>query len=41
MLKVKDYVNQLHQDFALRELVAKEAPRAGVSRLKSSAFPAK
>jgi small subunit ribosomal protein S3 len=37
----KDYVNQLHQDFALRELVAKEAPRAGVSKIEIERFPGK
>src|SRR5512142_1482119 len=37
----RDYVNQLHQDFALRELVRKEAPRAGVSRVEIERFPGK
>ena len=37
----RDYVNQLHQDFALRELVRKEAPRAGVSRIEVERFPGK
>jgi small subunit ribosomal protein S3 len=37
----QDYVNQLHQDFALRELVRKEAPRAGVSRVEIERFPGK
>jgi len=37
----KDYVNQLHQDFALRELVRNEAPRAGVSRVDIERFPGK
>jgi small subunit ribosomal protein S3 len=37
----RDYVNQLHQDFALRELVRKEAPRAGVSRIEIERFPGK
>jgi len=36
-----DYVNQLHQDFALRELVRREAPRAGVSRIEIERFPGK
>ena len=36
-----DYVNQLHQDFALRELVRKEAERAGVSRIEIERFPGK
>ena len=35
------YVNQLHQDFALRELVRKEANRAGVSRIEIERFPGK
>ena len=37
----KDYVNQLHQDFALRDLVRNEAPRAGVSRVDIERFPGK
>jgi len=37
----RDYVNQLHQDFTLRELVRKEAPRAGVSRIEVERFPGK
>jgi small subunit ribosomal protein S3 len=37
----KDYVDQLHQDFALRDLVRKEAPRAGVSRIEIERFPGK
>jgi small subunit ribosomal protein S3 len=37
----KDYVNQLHQDFALRNLIRKEAPRAGVSRIEVERFPGK
>lgn len=36
-----DYVNQLHQDFALRELVRNESPRAGVSRVEIERFPGK
>ena len=36
-----DYVNQLHQDFALRELVRNEAPRAGVSRIEIERYPGK
>jgi small subunit ribosomal protein S3 len=35
------YVNQLHQDFALRDLVRKEADRAGVSRIEIERFPGK
>ena len=37
----KEYVNQLHQDFALRNLVRNEAPRAGVSRVDIERFPGK
>ena len=37
----KEYVNQLHQDFALRKLVRDEAPRAGVSRVDIERFPGK
>jgi small subunit ribosomal protein S3 len=37
----RDYVNQLHQDFALRNLVRNEAPRAGVSRVEIERFPGK
>lgn len=37
----KEYVNQLHQDFALRNLVRNEAPRAGVSRIDIERFPGK
>src|SRR5512139_15228 len=36
-----DYVNQLHQDFALRELIRNEASRAGVSRIEIERFPGK
>jgi small subunit ribosomal protein S3 len=36
-----DYVKQLHQDFALRELVRQEAPRAGVSRIEIERYPGK
>jgi small subunit ribosomal protein S3 len=37
----KDYVTQLHQDFAIRNLIRKEAPRAGVSRIEIERFPGK
>jgi len=37
----KEYVNQLHQDFALRNLVRQEAARAGVSRIEIERFPGK
>lgn len=36
-----DYVDQLHQDFELREVVQQEAPRAGVSRIEIERFPGK
>jgi small subunit ribosomal protein S3 len=36
-----DYVTQLHQDFALRELIREEAARAGVSRIEIERFPGK
>jgi len=37
----ENYVNQLHQDFELRELIRGEAPRAGVSRIEIERFPGK
>jgi small subunit ribosomal protein S3 len=37
----QNYVDQLHQDFALRELVRNEATRAGVSRIEVERFPGK
>jgi small subunit ribosomal protein S3 len=37
----KDYVNQLQQDFHVRDLVRGEAPRAGVSRIEIERFPGK
>src|SRR5512140_3778639 len=36
-----DYINNLHQDFLLRDLVRKEAPRAGVSLVEIERFPGK
>jgi small subunit ribosomal protein S3 len=36
-----DYVHQLHQDFELRDLIRKDAPRAGVSRIEIERFPGK
>jgi small subunit ribosomal protein S3 len=36
-----EYVNQLHQDFALRRLVREQSPRAGVSRIEIERFPGK
>jgi small subunit ribosomal protein S3 len=35
----KDYVDQLHQDFKVRELVRNSAPRAGVSRVEIERYP--
>ncbi len=37
----KEYVDQLHQDIAIRKLVQDEAPRAGVSRIEIERFPGK
>lgn len=37
----EEYVNQLHQDIAIRDLVREEAPRAGVSRIVIERFPGK
>ena len=37
----EEYVTQLHQDFALRDLVRQEAPKAGVSRIEVERFPGK
>ncbi len=36
-----EYVSQLHQDFALRNLVREQSPRAGVSRIEIERFPGK
>lgn len=36
-----EYVDQLHQDLAIRELVSNEAPRAGISRIEIERFPGK
>ena len=35
----KDYVNRLHQDFEIRKLVHRMAPRAGLSRIEVERFP--
>ena len=35
------YIDQLHQDFQIRELIMKEAGRAGVSRVEVERFPGK
>ena len=37
----EEYVKNLHQDFFLRDLVRKEAERAGVSRIDIERFPGK
>ncbi|RCK75329.1 MAG: SSU ribosomal protein S3p (S3e) [Anaerolineae bacterium] len=36
-----EYVDQLHQDFQIRQIVYNEAPRAGVSRVEIERFPGK
>lgn len=36
-----EYVDQLHQDLAIRELISDEAPRAGISRIEIERFPGK
>ncbi len=36
-----EYVDQLHQDFKIRQVVRNEAPRAGVSRIEIERFPGK
>jgi small subunit ribosomal protein S3 len=37
----EEYVSNLHQDFKLRELVRRETPKAGVSRVDIERFPGK
>jgi small subunit ribosomal protein S3 len=37
----EDYVDNLHQDFELRDMVRDESPRAGVSRIEIERFPGK
>ena len=37
----EDYVNQLHQDFEIRNLIREQSPRAGVSRIEIERFPGK
>jgi len=37
----QDYVEQLHQDFAIRKLVREQAPRAGVSKIEIERYPGK
>ena len=36
-----NYVQQLHQDFEIRDLLRKDAPRAGISRVEVERFPGK
>lgn len=36
-----NYVEQLHQDFKIRDLIREDAPRAGVSRIEIERFPGK
>ncbi len=35
----QDYVDRLHQDFKIRDLIRESAPRAGVSRIEIERFP--
>jgi len=37
----EEYVNNLHQDLELRDIVRNESPRAGVSRIEIERFPGK
>jgi small subunit ribosomal protein S3 len=37
----KEYVDQLHQDFSVRDMVRNEVPRAGVSHIEIERFPGK
>lgn len=37
----RQYTNQLHQDFAIRNLILSESERAGVSRIEVERFPGK
>ncbi len=39
--KGKDYRENLHQDFAIRRLIQKDADKAGVSRIEVERFPGK
>ncbi|MEW6717313.1 MAG: 30S ribosomal protein S3 [Chloroflexota bacterium] len=36
-----NYVDQLHEDFVIRDFVKKEVPRAGISRVEIERFPGK
>ena len=35
----QDYTEQLHQDFAVRDLIREHSPRAGISRIEIERFP--
>jgi len=37
----KEYVDRLHEDFKIREMIEKSAPRAGVSRTEIERYPGK
>jgi small subunit ribosomal protein S3 len=37
----ENFVDNLHQDFEIREVIADEAPRAGVSKIEIERFPGK
>jgi small subunit ribosomal protein S3 len=37
----ENYVEQLHQDLEIRELIRKESPNAGISRIEIERFPGK
>jgi len=39
--KGKDYRENLHQDFAIRDMIRKDADKAGVSRIEVERFPGK
>jgi small subunit ribosomal protein S3 len=35
----KDYTEQLHQDFAVRDMIREHSPRAGISKVEIERFP--
>ena len=37
--EVQDYTEQLHQDFAVRDLIKNHSPRAGISKIEIERFP--
>ncbi|MCJ7660032.1 MAG: 30S ribosomal protein S3 [Anaerolineales bacterium] len=37
----EEYVNQLHQDIVIRDLIREQSPRAGISRIEIERFPGK